>query len=75
MKVPWPITVLASILAFGLLTVVTVMDQLQSVPKGPAPTWPSFVLTHAPFVVIGTAVVGLVAWVVERNVRRSRVAG
>jgi len=75
MKLAWPITTLASVVAFGLFTFVTIMEQLQSVPTGPALTWPALAMAHAPFILVGTLVVGLVAWIVERNIRRSRAAG
>jgi hypothetical protein len=75
MKIPWPITVIASIIAFGWLTIATIMGQLQSIPAGLAPAWPTFILSHAPFVLIGTMIFGLIAWIVERNIRRSRSTG
>lgn len=74
MKIPWPITVVASIVAFGWLTIATIMGYGQSLRAGPAPTWPQFILGHAPFVLVGTAIVGLVAWIAERNIRRLRAA-
>ena len=73
MKVPWPITVVAVVATFGLFTILAIMSAGQVVPIDAAPSWEDFMLAHATYVLVPTLVVGLIAWMVERNIRRSRV--
>jgi hypothetical protein len=74
MRIPWPITVVAVLVTLGLCVIAVIMAQVQNVPSGPAPSWGHFIAGNALRVLLPTLIVGLIAWIIERNIRRSRPA-
>ncbi len=72
MRVPWPITVVSVLVTLGICVIALIMTQVQTVPTDAAPSWLDFIAANALRVLLPALIVGAIAWVVERQIRRSR---
>lgn len=57
-------------IAWGIIGVI--MRQVQGISTEPAPSWWDFAASNAMPILLPAVVVGVVAWIVERNIRRAR---
>jgi len=74
MRVPYPLTIIAGVVAFGIAFLGAAYGQMQSIQTTPPPPWPSFFISHLPVMVPFVLVVTIVAWLLERRLRRPRTA-
>lgn len=75
MRIPWPVTIVAVLVTAGIAVIGIIRGTLATVPTaGGAPSWWEFISGNALRVALPTFVVGACAWVVERNIQRSRRA-
>jgi hypothetical protein len=75
MQIPWPITIVAVLIARAYCIFGVIVGTVQTVSSGPAPSWWDFIASNALRVLLPAFVVGAVAWIIERNIRRSRRTG
>jgi hypothetical protein len=72
MRVAWPITIVAVLVTLAVCIIGIVMGQVQTVPSGAAPSWGDFIASNALRVLLPALIVGVIAWIIERNIHRSR---
>ena len=71
MRIPWPITVVAVLVTVAVFTIGVITAQMQTVPTAAAPGWWDFVAANGLRVLVPAAIVGVIARIVERNIRRT----
>ena len=74
MRIPWPITIVAVLVTLGISVMGVIAREAQAIPSGPPPAWGDFIASNALGVLLPALIVGVIAWIIERNVRRSRRA-
>ena len=74
MRIPWPITIVAVLVTAAISIVGVLLGTVRTVPSGAAPPWWDYIANNAFRVALPTVIVGAIAWIVERNIRRSRGA-
>ena len=74
MRVSYPLTIIAAVVAIGIGLVGTAHGQMESIQASVAPSWPAFILGILPTILPFVLVVTVVAWFLERRLRRSRTA-
>jgi hypothetical protein len=62
-----------AVLATAAICIVgVILGTVQTVPSGTAPSWWDFIASNALRAALPTFIVGVIAWMIERNIQRSR---
>ncbi len=72
LRIPWPITIVAVLVTAGICIIGVIRGTIETVPSGAAPSWWDFIASNALRVALPTFIVGVIAWIIERNIQRSR---
>jgi hypothetical protein len=72
MKIPWPITIVTVLVTLAIYIIAVIIAEAQTVSVGPAPSWWNFIAGHLLQICIPALVMGVMAWIIERSIRRSR---
>ena len=74
MRIHRPITIVAVLVTLAIGIVAVIIGQVQTVATQAAPSWPHFVASNATRIVLPALVVGVIVWIIERNIRRHHPA-
>jgi hypothetical protein len=72
LRIRWPMTIVAVLVAAAICIAGVILGTRQTVPPLAARPWRELIAGYVPSVVLPSLIVGAFAWIIERNIKDRR---